>query len=30
MKYGYIIIPANQLKQACEALDDAGIDYDIT
>ena len=29
MEYERIIVEASQLEQACEALDDAGIDYDI-
>lgn len=29
MEYERIIIEASQLGQACEALDDAGIDYEI-
>ncbi len=29
MEYVHIIVEASQLEQACEALDDAGINYEI-
>lgn len=29
MEYERIIVEASQLEQACEALDDAGINYEI-